>query len=106
MKINSNLLFEQLHITITSTFIKHWSRVPRRTATTLPFLKYIESNLQCYAPENWSKLISKSAKMAEIGKTLLFPFQMTCIDSKVSEVIPILGILADLEINLDEFSGV
>ena len=34
-----------------------------------------------------------------------FPFQMTCIDSKVMEVIPIPGILTDLEINLDENSG-
>ena len=39
--------------------------------------------------------------MIEIGRTLSFPFQMTCIDSKV-DVIPIPGILADLEINLDE----
>ena len=30
---------------------------------------------------------------------------MTCIDSKVRDVIPIPGILADLEINLDENSG-
>ena len=59
-----------------------------------------------YTPECSSKLISKSAKMTEIGRTLLFPFQMTCIDSKVSEVIPIHGIMAYLEINLDEFSGV
>ena len=56
--------------------------------------------------ENSSKLISKSAKMTEIARTLLFSFQMTCIDSKVSEVIPILGILADLEINLVEFFSV
>ena len=32
-------------------------------------------------------------------------FQMTCIDSKVRDVIPIPGILADLEITLDENSG-
>ena len=44
--------------------------------------------------------------MIEIGRTLPFPFQMTCIDSKVRDVIPIPGILADLEINLDENSGV
>ena len=44
--------------------------------------------------------------MIEIGRTLSFPFQMTCIDSKVRDVIPIPGILADLEINLDENSGV
>ena len=52
------------------------------------------------------KLVQINFQMTEIGKTLLFSFQMTCIDSKVSEVIPILGILADLEINLVEFSGV
>ena len=44
--------------------------------------------------------------MIEIGSTLPFPFQMTCIDSKVRDVIPIPGILTDLEINLDENSGV
>ena len=49
--------------------------------------------------------ISKSAKMIEIGRGLPFPFQMTCIDSKVRDAIPIPGILADLEINLDENSG-
>ena len=49
-----------------------------------------------------SKLIFKSAKMIEIGRTLPFPFQMTCIDSKVRDVIPIPGILADFEINLGE----
>ena len=43
--------------------------------------------------------------MIEICRTLPFPFQMTCIDSKVRDVIPIPGILADLEINLDENSG-
>ena len=43
--------------------------------------------------------------MIEIGSTLPFPFQMTCIDSKVRDVIPIPGILTDLEINLDENSG-
>ena len=42
--------------------------------------------------------------MAEIGRTLLFSFQMTSIDSKVREVIPIPGILAGLEISLDQFS--
>jgi len=52
------------------------------------------------------KLVQINFQMTEIGKTLLFSFQMTCIDSKVSEVIPILGIFADLEINLVEFSGV
>ena len=40
--------------------------------------------------------------MIEIGRTLSFPFQMTCIDSKVRDVIPIPGILADFEINLGE----
>ena len=43
--------------------------------------------------------------MIEIGRTLPFPFQMTCIDSKVREIVLIPGILTDLEINLDEFSG-
>ena len=43
--------------------------------------------------------------MIEIGRTLPFLFQMTCIDSKVRDAIPIPGILADLEINLDENSG-
>ena len=42
--------------------------------------------------------------MIEIGRTLSFHFQMTCIDSKVRDAIPIPGILADLEINLDENS--
>ena len=44
--------------------------------------------------------------MIEIGRTLPFPFQMTCIDSKGRDVIPIPGILADFEINLDKNSGV
>ena len=43
--------------------------------------------------------------MIEIGRTLPFLFQMTCIDSKVRDALPIPGILADLEINLDENSG-
>ena len=68
-------------------------------------LKHIKYNLCCFAPEFSSKLISKSAKMIEIGRTLPFPFQMTCIDSKVRDVIPIPGIWADLEIHLDENSG-
>ena len=68
-------------------------------------LKHIYPNLCCYAPENSSKLIPKSANMIKIDRTLPFPFQMTWIDSKVRDIIAIPGILTDLEINLDEFSG-
>ena len=40
----------------------------------------VEWNLRCYTPENWSKLISKSAKMPGIGMTslTLLSIQYTC----------------------------
>ena len=43
--------------------------------------------------------------MIEIGRTLHFSFQMTCIGSKIRDVILIPVILADFVINLGEFCG-
>ena len=43
--------------------------------------------------------------MTEIGRTLLFSFQMTCIGSKIRVIILIPVILADFVINLGEFCG-
>ena len=43
-------------------------------------------------------LILKSAEMTEIGRTLLFPSQLICMDSKTREILSISVILADLRI--------
>ena len=69
-------------------------------------LKHIKYNLCCFAPEFSSKLISKSAKIPGIGMTSLTLLSMHVIWKGKGNVLPISIILADLEINLDENSGV
>ena len=45
-----------------------------------------------------AELILKSAEMTEIGRTLLFPSQLMCMDSKTRDILSISVILADLRI--------
>ena len=50
------------------------------------------------ATSNQSRFLGKTKR----SLSYTFPIERLSIDSKVRDVIPIPGILADLEINLDE----